>query len=71
MKNPLSEIERLKRKARRLYRQRAAIFDSYDCGHSLLMFISSRYAGVHTEFEKVMQQLSEIDPSCPPRSADR
>jgi hypothetical protein len=35
------------------------------------MFISSRYAGVHTEFEKVMQRLSEIDPSCPPRSADR
>lgn len=64
------EVADLKRKARKWYIARERIFDEMDCGHELAMFISGRYARAHTEFEKVMARLTEIDPQCPPHDTD-
>lgn len=58
-------IARLKRRARRFYIARERIFDEMDCGHELAMAISRRYAHAHTEFEKTMDRLREIDPQFP------
>jgi hypothetical protein len=59
------KIERLKRKARGLYLQRAAMLDETDCGHALKMFISSGYASVDREFKKTWAELRELCPECP------
>ena len=40
-------------------------FQDYDCGHRLLLTISSDYYNCCKEFNEVADELSELDPNCP------
>lgn len=57
-------IERLKRRARRLY-QRMHAADDYGCGVTLAGFVRPDTEVARQEFERVMDRLREMDLSCP------
>jgi hypothetical protein len=61
----VSEIDRLKRRARALHRQMERELDSVDCGLSLLCFIRPHVGRIVTEFDAIVARLKEIDPSFP------
>ena len=61
----MSEISRLKRKARKLHLQMHNGYSSADCGAALMDFISHDLAAKQAEFEQIMCRLREIDPSFP------
>jgi hypothetical protein len=61
----MSEIERLKREARRLNRLIEANLDSVDCGISMLCFFRPSVGRYVTEFDACIARLREIDPSFP------
>jgi hypothetical protein len=63
----VSEIDRLKREARRLHRLIEANLDSVDCGISLLCFIRPRVGRYVAEFDAIVARLKEIDPGFPKR----
>ena len=66
-----SEIERLKRKARRAYYAVERIGDEYDSGHALTMVISPRYAHAYKTYEACKARLREIDPTYPKDTKER
>jgi hypothetical protein len=59
------QIERQKRKARRAYADLERIGDEMDCGHSLAMFLSSRYRGAQQRYDAAVARVQELDPECP------
>ena len=54
----------LKRKYKNLYLQ-IQNYEGYDCGHKLMLTISSDYYRLVKSFNKVADKLSKIDKDCP------
>lgn len=61
----MTEIERLKRRARKLHRQTMAELDSVDCGISMLCFIRPHVGKLVREFDGIIARLKLIDPEFP------
>ena len=69
--NYFSKIERLKRKASRLYVDYSDHLDSLDCGANLAEHISPILARKRLAFDEVMAQLIEIDQNAPCKHASQ
>ena len=65
MSNPLSKIERLKRKAKSHYVSYMLIWDTLSCGKELLEVISPNCYRHKVEFNKAMDELCKLDPLAP------
>ncbi|MGR8918003.1 MAG: hypothetical protein ACU85V_00170 [Gammaproteobacteria bacterium] len=62
----VAKIARLKQRARRLAKKRAAFASHLDCGASMARAIcGSRGDDLDREFAEVMDELRRIDPECP------
>jgi hypothetical protein len=59
------EIDRLKCKARKLYRRMMRELDTVDCGISMLSFIRPSFGRLVAEYDATIARLREIDPSFP------
>jgi hypothetical protein len=55
----------LKNKARRTYLKYRSLLDQFSCGASLAETITPRLYALRQEFNKVMDQLAEVDPATP------
>ena len=55
----------LKWALKKIYLKTIYVFDSYDCGHKLLLHISSEYYNACKKFNETADKLSKIDNSCP------
>ncbi len=55
----------LKWRLKRLYKKSKYGFDSYTCGHQMLLSISSEYYNTCKKFNMVADKLSKIDSNCP------
>ncbi len=60
-----SEIARLKRKARILYKKYVHSRDDLSCGHELAAYIRPDIQKTWNVFMKVMEELQSIDPAYP------
>lgn len=65
MFNCFSKIERLKDKARRNYLSYQNELDTLSCGASLGEYVNPRMLSAKLEFNRVMDELAEIDPATP------
>lgn len=65
MKNPLSKIERLKRKAKSAYLSYHHSLDGLSCGKSLGEFVSSAASQAKQQFNEAMDELAKLDPTTP------
>jgi hypothetical protein len=54
----------LKRKYKNLYLQ-IQNYEGYDCGHQMMLTISSDYYRLVKSFNEVADKLSKIDKDCP------
>lgn len=54
----------LKNKYKKLYLQ-IQNYKGYDCGHSMMLNISSDYYNKVKSFNEIADKLSEIDENCP------
>lgn len=59
------KTEQLKRDARKHYEIVSDIADSYDCGLSVAMTINPALAKHAAEFNRVMDELAEVDSNTP------
>jgi hypothetical protein len=55
----------LKWKFKRLYLKTKYGFEDYNCGHKVLLGISSRYYDCCKRFNETAERLSKIDEGCP------
>jgi len=55
----------LKRQLGKTYESIYYKFEDYDCGHTLLLAISSDYLKLCVKFNRIADKLSKIDPKCP------
>ena len=55
----------LKWRFKRLYKKSKYGFDSYNCGHQMLLGISPEYYNTCKKFNFVADKLAEIDSNCP------
>ena len=55
----------LKWKLKRLYLKIKYGFEDYDCGHKILLDISSRYYDLCVRFNETANKLSQLDKNCP------
>jgi hypothetical protein len=59
------KIENLKRQAEKHYTVYFKLVDNYSCGLSLGEHISPEMIHHKTEFNRIMDELAEIDPTVP------
>ena len=59
------ELERLKRKARKIYKKYLIESDKFDCGNSLAEHISPKIYELKQKFNKIMDKMEMIDPYAP------
>lgn len=59
------KINKLKKEAKRLYLRYNEVVDSLPCGRDLAEYISSEALSCKIEFNRVMDELSKLDPNCP------
>ena len=55
----------LKWRIKRLYLKTKYGFDGYNCGHQMLLGISSDYYNACKKFNETAEKLSKIDSTCP------
>lgn len=55
----------LKWRLKRLYLKTKYGFDGYNCGHKMLLGISSEYYNTCKRFNQTADKLSKLDKSCP------
>lgn len=55
----------LKWKLKRLYLKTKQEFQEYNCGHKMLLSISSKYYGLCVKFNETADNLSKLDKNCP------
>ena len=55
----------LKCRLKSLYKKTKYVFESYSCGHKMLLGISSEYYNTCKKFNSVADKLSKIDSNCP------
>ena len=55
----------LKWKLKRTYLKTKYGFQDYDCGHKMLLGISSKYYDLCVKFNETADKLSKIDDTCP------
>ena len=60
----VSELEKLKRKAAKLYQQ-TQDFDQFSCGRQMAEYIKPEIGLARIEFNKVWKRISELDPTAP------
>lgn len=65
MKNPLSKIEQLKRKAKSAYLSYHSTLDGLSCGRALGEHVSSSALRNKIEFNEAMDALAKLDPTTP------
>lgn len=61
----MSKKSRLKRKYKKVYLKAKHGFENYDCGHQMLLGLSSEYYNTCKEFNELADSLSKIDDECP------
>lgn len=59
-----NELETLKRKAARLYKE-AQNFDQFSCGRQLSEYFNPSIGLAREEFNKIWLRVRELDPSAP------
>lgn len=59
------EVNRLKAKAKKHYREYYAEAEAYDCGFSIAEVINPRMLRAKVAFNETMDKLAKLDPSCP------
>ena len=57
----------LKRKARKLRAEMSRLRDGYDCGHTLMNYVSGSIAWREEKYNEVVSELARIDPGFPYR----
>ncbi len=55
----------LKYELKRVYLQIRDGFNDYDCGHKMLLNVSSKYYNLCKNFNNIADKLSKLDEDCP------
>lgn len=62
----MSQIEKLKRKARKAYLTYVDYTADRSCGHALSQYMSPTASIAAREYDEAMHALRLLDPNCPP-----
>ena len=57
--------ELLRRKMKKVYKKIKFEFEDYNCGHNMLLNISSKYYNYCVKFNRIADKLSKTDSNCP------